>query len=46
MKAFHPFALRMVKTPWSFGCSECNRVNDWLGNMRPCVSVEEEYFEG
>ena len=21
------FALRMAKTLWSFGCSECNRVN-------------------
>ena len=23
----HPIALRMAKTPWSFGQSECNRVN-------------------
>ena len=23
---FNPFALRMAKTVWSFGCSECNRV--------------------
>ena len=22
-----PFALRTAKTLWSFGCSECNRVN-------------------
>ena len=24
---FNPTALRMAKTLWSFGCSECNRVN-------------------
>ena len=23
---FNPIALRMAKTLWSFGCSECNRV--------------------
>ena len=22
----NPVALRTAKTPWSFGCSECNRV--------------------
>ena len=24
---FNPIALRTAKTPQSFGCSECNRVN-------------------
>ena len=24
---FNPVALRMAKTLWSFGLSECNRVN-------------------
>ena len=24
---FNPIALRMAKTSWSFGHSECNRVN-------------------
>ena len=24
----NPIALRTAKTPWSFGCSECNRVKD------------------
>ena len=24
----NPIALRMAKTPWSFGCSECNKVKD------------------
>ena len=24
--SFNPIALRMAKTLWSFGCSECNRV--------------------
>ena len=24
---FNPIALRKTKTPWSFGPSECNRVN-------------------
>ena len=23
---FNPIALRKAKTPWSFDCSECNRV--------------------
>ena len=23
---FNPIALKMAKTPYSFGCSECNRV--------------------
>ena len=23
----NPVALRTIKTLWSFGCSECNRVN-------------------
>ena len=23
----NPVALKTAKTPWSFGCSECNRVN-------------------
>ena len=23
---FNPFALRKTKTPYGFGCSECNRV--------------------
>ena len=22
----NPIALRIAKTPWSFGCFECNRV--------------------
>ena len=26
-EAFNPFALRTSKTPWSFGRSECKRVN-------------------
>ena len=25
--SFNPIALRKAKTPLSFGCSECNRVN-------------------
>ena len=25
--AFNPIALRTAKSPLSFGCSECNRVN-------------------
>ena len=28
MSLFDPIALRTAKTPLSFGCSECNRVND------------------
>ena len=27
---FNPIALRMAKTLWSFGHSECNRVNNSL----------------
>ena len=27
MVKFNPFALRMTKTPWSFGHFECSRVN-------------------
>ena len=26
IKWFYPIALRMAKTQWSFGHSECNRV--------------------
>ena len=26
ISVFYPVALRMAKTPWSFGHSECNRV--------------------
>ena len=26
-KCFNSVALRMAKTLWSFGCSECSRVN-------------------
>ena len=26
ISVFYPFALRMAKTPWSFGRSECNRL--------------------
>ena len=32
---FNPIALRTAKTPQSFGCSECNRVN----------SFQEKIFE-
>ena len=28
--SFHPIALRIAKTLWSFGCSECNRVKSKL----------------
>ena len=36
MEAFlNPFALRMAKNLWSFGHSECNRVND---TMEVCSS--------
>ena len=27
---FNPVALRRAKTRWSFGCSECNRVNSHI----------------
>ena len=27
LMVFNPIALRTAKTLWSFGCSECNRVN-------------------
>ena len=29
--SFNPTALRTAKTPRSFGCSECNRVNSAIG---------------
>ena len=28
-KCLNPIALRMAKTLWSFGLSECNRVKDF-----------------
>ena len=27
---FNPIALRTAKTPWSFGCSECNMVKHYM----------------
>ena len=29
----HPMALRMAKTLWSFGLSECNRVNEIISQV-------------
>ena len=48
--SFNPVALRMAKTPFSFGRSECNRVNiqdsyccskDGLVNIRGALVVQQ-----
>ena len=38
--AFNPTALRMAKTPLSFGCSECNRIKKNLDFGRAVLSNE------
>ena len=36
--AVNPVALRMAKTLWSFGHSECSRVKHGLNNLFACCS--------
>ena len=33
----NPIALRMAKTPWSFGRSECNRVKQATCVKQACI---------
>ena len=42
----NPIALRMAKTLWSFGRSECNRVNSKLHIELPKVEVNVNLFRG
>ena len=38
---FNPIALRTAKTLWSFGFSECNRVNRLLVFIRNMLAVSD-----
>ena len=50
---FNPIAIRLAKTPWSFGQSECNRVkaansinSKILGNKNYCYNEGSLYVVG
>ena len=42
---FDPIALRKAKTLWSFGHSECNRVNLLLASMDDLATATEIYSQ-
>ena len=42
LSPFNPIALRMAKTLWSFGHSECKRVNRKWGKTWRCTLIAEE----
>ena len=50
-QVFEPIALRTAKTPYSFGCSECNRVKETVCSpksahfSRPLSSIKANKIE-
>ena len=45
-RKFNPFALRMAKTPWSFGRSECKRVKQsvYSTHSAACTAAQIKVF--